>query len=222
MFQDTTDREGEFTLFHAVGGLVLFVIVALSIDWVRGQMADHREARATEEHSLAWNAVSRAYDDWVELTPWVSQITNTRQAISAAVMTEAAWMVELGDLSGLMGGPLGVHDRAAQAMAEAQAQIVVKGPEVITAVDTMGRAITRMLEANAALPGAAARAAARNGARAKAQEWETAANEMMQIMIVDVFSAGDAATRFNHLTTEVMAALEGLGPVTSEYRTGSR
>lgn len=222
MFNSVTDREGGITPLQIVGGIAVWIVVHATGNWACDQMTTRREVRASEEHTMAWNAVVRAHDRWVELTPWVSQITNTRQSISATAMTEAAWLAELGDLSGLMGGSLGVHNRAAQAIAEAQAQIAMKGPEVIAAVDGMERAISRMLEADANIPGDAAKTAARDEARSAAQDWQTAANEMIQIMAVDVFSARRAAIRFNDMTLEVMTTLERLRPVTSGLNTGSR
>ena len=222
MLESVTAREGGIRPLQFVGGIAVSIVVIVSVNWVGGHLTARSETRAREEHAMAWSAVVRANAHWAELTPRISQITNTRQAISATAMTQAAWLAELGDLGGLMGGPLGVHNRAAQAMAEAQAQIAIKGPEVIRVVDQMGRAIVRMLDADAALPSDASGTATRNEARSTAQEWETAANEMLQVMAVDVFSAGDVATRFNDMTTEVMAALERLRPVTSGLSTGSR
>ena len=137
---------------------------------------------------------------WDELLPWLRRITKTRETIAAAAT------------AGMVGAATQMQTRAAQTMAEAEAEIVVKGPEVFETVEALGGAFARMLQADSAIPGDPAAVAAWNDAKAVAQRWDRAADEFGAILAVDVLSAGQAATVFDRTTHEMVAALQQLMP----------
>lgn len=219
---------GLIALVAIVAGLVLVVYgVDFSSEREAAREASTRaaeareraeEQRLTHARASAWDEVRRSKARWDALLPWLKRVTKTREAVATAAavgMTGAAWLAEdmpvFGD--GLaIGAATRMQAEVAQTMAEAQAEIAVKGPEVLDAMDALGGAFGRMLEADAAIPGDAAAIAAWNDARAAAERWDRAAEELGAILAVDVFSAGQAATVFDGMTNEMFAALQKLMP----------
>lgn len=216
-------------------GLVVLAIIVAGIVLV-GYASDRREEareeraraaeareRAEEQRLLrvrasAWGEVQRTKTRWDEHLPWLKRVTKTRETIAAAAtagMVGAAWLAEDMPFFGeglAVGAATQMQARAAQTMAEAEAEIAVKGPEVFSTVDALGGAFARMLEADRVIPGDAAAIAAWNDANAVAERWDRAADEFGAIMAVDVLSAGQAATVFDRTTNEMIAALQKLMP----------
>lgn len=216
---------GLVVLALIVAGIVLVGYASDRRETARQESARAAEARERAEEqrllrvrAAAWGEVQRTKVRWDELLPWLRGITKTREAIAAAAtagMVGAAWLAE--DLpffgEGLaVGAATQMQARAAQTMAEAEAEIAVKGPEVFETVEALGGAFARMLQADGAIPGDASAVAAWNDANAVAERWDRAAAEFGAILAVDVLSAGQAATVFDRTTNEMVAALQNLMP----------
>lgn len=219
---------GLIALVAIVAGLVLVVYgVDFSSEREAAREASARaaeareraeEQRLTHARASAWDEVRRTKARWDALLPWLKRVARTRETVAtaaAAGMAGAAWLAEDMPLFGdglAIGAATRMQAEAAQTMAEAEAEIALKGPEVFDAVDALGEAIARMLEADAAIPGDPAAIAAWNEARAVAERWGRAADELGAIMAVDVLSAGQATTVFEATTNEMVSALQKLMP----------
>lgn len=220
---------GLIALVAIVAGLVL---VVYGVDFSSERRAAAREERvravearerAEQRHliqarSSAWDEVRRTRARWDALLPWLKRVAKTRETVATAAavgMAGAAWLAEDMPLFGdglAIGAATRMQAEVAQTMAEAEAEIALKGPEVFDAVDALGEAIARMLEADAAISGDPAAIAAWNDARAVAERWGRAADELGAIMAVDVLSAGQATTVFEATTNEMVSALQKLMP----------
>lgn len=216
---------GLVVLAIIVAGIVLVGYASDRRDAAREERARAAEARERAEEqrllrvrAAAWGEVQRTKARWDELLPWLRRITQTRETIAAAAtagMVGAAWLAEDMPFFGeglAVGAATQMQARAAQTMAEAEAEIAVKGPEVFETVEALGGAFARMLQADSVIPGDASAIAAWNDANAVAERWDRAAAEFGAILAVDVLSAGQAATVFDRTTNEMVAALQNLMP----------
>lgn len=222
---DGLRRFGTGLLVLIIAGIVLVNYAGERQDAAREERARAAEARERAEEqrllrvrAAAWGEVQRTKARWDEHLPWLNRVTKTRESIAAAAtagMVGAAWLAEDMPFFGeglAVGAATQMQARAAQTMAEAEAEIAVKGPEVFSTVEALGGAFARLLEADRVIPGDPAAIAAWNDANAVAERWDRAADEFAAIMAVDVLSAGQAATVFDRTTNEMIAALRKLMP----------
>lgn len=230
MPDETVEPEKQSTRGGALAALGLMLVVGLVLyGWVqREEINEARAARQNEEweqrvraeetrqrqvRANAWRDVRLAKARWDELYPWVKRTAALRQQL----LTGAAgldWLLSDGNAFDLFGLAIGAGaiEATNQVLAEATAEIQMKGPEVIAVVVEMDDAVTAMLEADAALPGDEQAIAAFQHAKEVGMRWAEAGNAMQLVMAQDFFSAGASADRFNEATAEFMAALQDLMP----------